>query len=422
METARILNIILPGIGGSKLFCTCDKGKAPKLLYPLSCWWFFGSAIHPHLFDCRNVIAEILKQFFCKSILKKLEKRLNKNSNMETIYFAYDWRQSPLYIAREFSEWSLKFDFTKYTQINIIGHSMGGLIIRIYYEFVQYGAIFNNQNSRVYICGTPMFGSMDINDYNHGYTLGHIFAYVGYFNKISNCPKEKEISLKQIKKIQPFLFRKNDIIKLVRNFPETFIMILPTPYLRALDEKLHNNSIEAIAEFHYLVGRAYMVHKALMEFKFLVKYKFYYNISTFQTEKTNIVLVGDYLLKMFSFHNISKCDKGPNCCELVVKRVLKSDSLVLPYCHLEKLPRHCIVYLDREKIKHAYIMNSTKLAQIILDESDTMEMSSSATISRRQDDATSTTSTIDFLERKSRQQMITKKPDHNFYDNKLMIE
>lgn len=177
MSTTTI--VFLPGFGGSKIYCDCDYEKNLKLYPNNKC--VLGASLHPHFFQCQNTKTKILNTTLLgmsvyKNFLHRLgihhqkkkqqqqqEQKQEQEKNLEI--FSYDWsRKTPLETA------NLLVSFLKeknFKNIILIGHSMGGLIIRIMIEYLKYSKNIN----QVFICGTPLYGSMDYIDYNFEYNL-----------------------------------------------------------------------------------------------------------------------------------------------------------------------------------------------------------------------------------------------------------
>lgn len=171
MKTQLI--IIVPGIGGSKIYCKC-KGlhHRRRRLYPRR-GWFFNSAIDKHMYECPNIETSILKTFWNFSIYDKFLKKLNGSPFNRVEIFSYDWRRDPVDIARDLLQFIKIFNCDQYAQIKIFGHSLGGLIIRIMFEYLNgmNELHVDPEKILVYQCGTPAYGSLNIHDYNYGFEL-----------------------------------------------------------------------------------------------------------------------------------------------------------------------------------------------------------------------------------------------------------
>ena len=76
----------------------------------------------------------------------------------ETLFpFAYDWRQSNYETARRFGSWIADQPNLRYSQFDIIAHSMGGIVAKIW--MLEHGGA--PRARKVIYLGTPFQGSMN---------------------------------------------------------------------------------------------------------------------------------------------------------------------------------------------------------------------------------------------------------------------
>lgn len=353
----KSLCVLIPGFAGSKLYCNCNDRRRKLKLYPTK-YALFKNAIHPHFYECDNVETKILSKYMYKSIYAKMQSELSTPLNDFKI-FSYDWRKSPLTLAKELKKFIQEQDLVPYNSIILIGHSLGGLIIRILLEYLNLD-LYMNLRTTVFVCGTPMFGSMDVDHFNSGYILGQMLNFCGYMK--STC-SVKILDRQTVDKIKPLLFSHCDIMNLMAAFPDSYMYLLPTPFIFALNEKYENGSL--LIRNVDLFLEAVQVHKTLNLMKFPCKYNFFFNVNVYRTEKMKIVLVGDELGKCFSFHALQSKYPTTAICQLRIKRLMKSDGLVMPFCNRKVLPNSDI-YLDNSQRKtHAFLMNSRKLIALV---------------------------------------------------------
>lgn len=356
------VSIIVPGIAGSKIYCNCNNADtAGRRLYPRK-YWFFNSAIDNHLYECPNVITKILKTFWTISVYDKFIKKLSNNTFNSIQTFSYDWRRDPTNVAQDLLLFLKKCNLQQYSRVNLIGHSLGGLIIRILMEFyngMQELRLPSPDIVTVYQCGTPMYGSLHIQDYNYGFELAAILASSGVFQ--TACPVKK-ITSRDVKRIKPFLFSVADLKKIVETTSPSLLYLLPTPMIRTIytlvtTGQLHISNVGNLSFIH-------QVHMKLSNLAFPVHYVFFYNISEHNIEKVYIPFYTNDLLSKISVHEIKPGNKKLDC-GIHLNRLLKSDGLVVPYSG-QKIPYNCKIYVDEsEKNSHGYLMNSGELLRIV---------------------------------------------------------
>lgn len=366
-QQKQYLSVFVPGIAGSKIYCNCQSdvsspnyGVIKKRLYPRKNW-FFNSAIDNHIYECTNITTKPLKTFWNISIYNKFIKKLNTCPMNNVEIFSYDWRREPIEIALDLLTFLKRFDLQNYIHLKLIGHSLGGLIIRIcleYYDGINELYISPNHVS-VYQCGTPMYGSDNIQDYNYGFELATMLSSSGLF--FSACPSKK-LKKHDIKKIKPFLFSVNDLKKIVDKTSCSLLYLLPTPMIKSIYQLLDSGQLH-IREFENF-DLIYAVHMKLANLNFPVKYSFYFNISNHRIETIYIPFYTSDIFSKISLHDIRPGNRK-NDCGIYLNRLMKSDGLVVPYSG-KNIPYNCNIYVDEgEKCSHAYLMNSTELCKIV---------------------------------------------------------
>lgn len=320
-----IYYLIVPGLGGSRIYCNCCSSRAPKKIYPV-----LGS-LSKHFFD-KNCVSSVkpLKTVCAISIYKKLTLRLGKE---KCEYFPYDWRwQTPLSVAKKLAEY---INARKGKQLSLIGHSNGGFIIRILLEYLKFQ---RDKIDRVYICGTPFFGSINELVYKNEDNL---------YEKLKNS----KISIS----IKPLLLSRKDIDRIFIHCRESLIYFIPTYIF-----KKKTNSELAIEldlnETDIMVARA--VHLQLANFD-IKSYVFYFNISRQDYVTTAMNDKNFYYIVPAATDLIKK--PGNN---FIVSMAIRSDSLVIPTA---EFPRNSIILYDTYPLSHSLIMNSTFLSKIITD-------------------------------------------------------
>lgn len=350
------LTILVPGIAGSKLYCTCNGADKPKRLYPRR-MWFFNSAIDQHAYDCRNIETKPLKTFWNISVYEKFIDQMSSSVFNRVETFSYDWRRDPVEVAHDLFAFMRQCHLEQYTHVKLVGHSLGGLIVRIVIEYLNALAYLSiaPEQLTVYQCGTPMYGSRSISDYNYGFELAAILASMGYF--YSSCPLRK-VTRRDIKRIKPFLFSVADLRRIIETSANSMLYLLPTPMIDTLDEMLIDGRINVRNDnFHQVVS----VHQRLAQLNFPVRYIFFFNISYHRIERVYLPFRPADIYTRISVHDIRPGGGKSTSCGIHLTRLLKSDGLVVPFSG-QKVPRNCSVYVDEsEKCHHARLMNSYEL-------------------------------------------------------------
>lgn len=362
------LSIIVPGIAGSKLYCNCSDNTQHKRLYPRK-GWFFNSAIHKHTYDCSKITTKPLKTFWYISIYDKLIKKLKSTSFNKVETFSYDWRRDPTELAEDLLQFIKQHNPSQFTHLKIIGHSLGGLLIRIMLEYFNglSELYISPEQITVYQCGTPMYGSQNVQDYNYGFELAAVLASSGLF--CSSCPLQR-ITQRSIRNIKPFLFSVSDLKKIIKESPKSLLYLLPTPMINTLYLMLENGNLQINSCDNF--DRVHQVHSKLANLSFPVKYIFFFNISYHKVEKVYIPFRTNDLFNNITVHDIQPRNIKHGC-GIYLKRLLKSDKLVVPY-NGQRIPYNCSIYVDEsEKCQHAHLMNSSKLWTIIFNSHSTFE-------------------------------------------------
>lgn len=367
---AQHLSIIVPGIAGSKIYCDCNLfgfGSNYRL-YPRK-RWFFNSAIDKHLYECTNVRTKPLKTFWTISIYDKCIKKLSSCESNKVEIFSYDWRRDPVKIAKDFLSFLKICELSRYNNIRLIGHSLGGLIIRIVFEYLDglFELPVSPEQIVVFECGTPMYGSENLQDYNYGFELAAILASTGHI--YNACPSQKP-NKRDIKKIKPFLFSIKDLQKIIEKTSPSLMYLLPTPMIKSIYSLSQTGQINVRSNNN--IAMVYNVHKKLSRLQFPVKYNFFFNISHHRIETVYIPFTTNEIFSKVSVHDIKPGNKKQDC-GINLKRLLKSDGLVVPYSG-QNIPSNCSIYVDESvKCSHAYLMNSNELLRIVMNTNNTFD-------------------------------------------------
>ncbi len=192
--------IIIPGIGGSKIYCNCKNEEI--LLYPKKMSKLFCN-LNKEFFnkECKT-ITKPFKSWYGISIYHNFIKKFNA-----TLYH-YDWRQPCIKLARDL----IKFLNSITGDLILIGHSNGGLLIRIMYEYYNY---HNSSIKFSFICGTPLYGHLNMTNYLYEHQLA---------NNLMDADSK-------IGKYKPLMMTKSDFKRILSTYRETLEFLCPTPII-----------------------------------------------------------------------------------------------------------------------------------------------------------------------------------------------
>ncbi len=197
-QFTNVETILIPGIGGSKIYCKCN-GRV-KRLYPKKITNYVCN-LNNHFFEKKCIVGvKIMKTYFSLSIYRKILEQTNVKA------WPYDWRVPAIDIAKKFLI-RLKELENEGKKINLIGHSNGGLIIRLIIEYLGFKNVSN-----VYICSSPLYGSFDpLTYFNEDLLFRRLIC------KKQTCPKIPQMTM-----------NKSDLNKCIKNFRETLCYLSPT--------------------------------------------------------------------------------------------------------------------------------------------------------------------------------------------------
>lgn len=324
--------LIVPGLGGSRIYCNCSS--LPRRLYPV-----FGS-LSKHFFD-RNCVSFVkpLKTVCTISIYKKLTQRIGKQ---QCKYFPYDWRwQTPLDVAKELDIYIEQKSKVRF--FSLIGHSNGGFIIRILFEYLK---CLRKRVNRVYICGTPFFGSINEIVYKNE-------------NNVYEKLKNSNVTMS----VKPLLLSTSDIDRIFEHCRENLIYFIPT-YIFKKKTNCELACELKLSEINITIARA--VHLQLSNFN-VDSYVFYFNISRQDTIKT---IIDKCKFKHSFFYIIPAAIdmvKKVNNTNVTVSTSIRSDGLIIPTA---EFPRNSVILYDDYPLSHSLIMNSTFLSKFIMNAYD----------------------------------------------------
>lgn len=300
--------LLVPGFGGSKIYCECERGMGR--MYPN-----FRISLHDHFFECTQTRTRVRKSIFSLSIYKKFLKFCDSA-------FAYDWRRTPLENAV-----LLKCELESVDgDIVLVGHSMGGLIIRILIEYLNY----TENIKSVFICGTPLYGSVSYVDYNMEYNL--------YTSILKNNCGEVEA---------PFTFSKSDKYRFFQHCIECLKYLMPSFTVFGKCNVLEFD--EKIVD----------VHKHLSNFNFHnIPYYFYYNVSR-SVRRRNISLCNYKSRHPISNFSSVKYIEGNI---MKTNELVSSDGLVVAPSSVSRVP--ATIYFDSTLCIHSLMMNKDAVLYI----------------------------------------------------------
>lgn len=309
---------IIPGIGGSKIYCCCGSRRVklyPKKLYKVL------SDIDAHFFDKKcKVETKPLKRIFQLSVYDTLCRKLGKEN---CILYSYDWRKSPLEVAKELVDVIPRGS-------TIIGHSNGGFIVRILFEYLN---VPRSHYGNIFICSTPFFGSTNPFMYNHEENV---------YRRLK-CPSLKG-------NYKSIMLNDTDMEMIFLHFTSTLLYYLPTHRLndKSLCHITDPVDLEIVKSVHFILSRMRVDG-----------YFFYYNIH----HRTSVCLEmkNDEIFNKSQLIPVAEkvVNKNEN---YVIKYKVNTDTLVVPTNHFP--PNTTIIY-DTVPLSHAFTMNSQFLVNII---------------------------------------------------------
>lgn len=286
--------ILIPGIGGSKIYCECGTEK--KRLYPKRPHEIFFN-LNPEFFnkECKSSTAPLLS-WVKISIYHNFLKKLGWGN---CSIFHYDWRKPCIQLGKDLEKFI--------NEINqpciLVGHSNGGLIIRVLFEYLK----FKNDNVKhSFICGTPLYGVLSIHNYFHEHELAeNLFKnslYVGRY--------------------KPLMFTKEDFKNIIKSFRETLEFLCPTPVLLSIPD-------------NDVLNYPKIVHRQFLN-RIYSNYTFVYNV-----------------------HKRKRL-KGYE----TINAKIGTDSLVIPMIDFVK---NTTVFYDHNRYPHFAMLNSPDLIKLVLE-------------------------------------------------------
>lgn len=323
--------VVIPGVGGSKIYCDCGGPMNGERLYPRRERFTFK--LDPHFYECGRVTTKILKSYHCISIYKNLINRLSRRG-VECIPFSYDWRRDVHENASLLVQFLTGLDRKN---VMLLGHSLGGLLVRIAFEFI--GGLDPRNFSKIFICATPFYGSENIMDYN----TESLIMY-----KI----KDESVVLKNT----PFLIAKTDIDQIFKVFRNTLLYLIPTYQL------VENAEFPGVDPYIYQKVR--LIHYELGKFKFPGDklYHFYFNVNQcIRIENTfrNVYRRGDGVyINQNQLNQIWLKSGG----RLVLRQRRRGDGVVVPFT---SIPTNSTILYDTVWSKHSMVMNSSMIMKFI---------------------------------------------------------
>lgn len=260
--------ILVPGIGGSGIYCDCGGSMNKRKLYPSKLPGLIG--LHQHFYSCPQTTTKILKTVYGISVYRNFLFRT------KAVAFSYDWRRSPILHAKAL----LEFLLAQYPchKITLVGHSLGGLIVRILIEYLRPVELLDHL-ADVYICGTPFYGSCDTNDYNCELQIVSVLT-----------KSKKNIKLQH----KPIVLTSSDIRNIFTHFGISLLYLAPTFVIRDLELKVFRQSMDSnnvySKENYDELELIKCIHSALAAYNFQgVHCRIFFNVS----RKIDVVHVMD---------------------------------------------------------------------------------------------------------------------------------
>lgn len=333
--------LLIPGIGGSKIYCMCGLKKTK--LYPSPIPGL--KSLNRHFYECDNVSTKPLKKIYGISVYKNFLARTRAQC------YSYDWRQPAIEHAKQlYSHLIDEYDGDK---LVLIGHSLGGLIIRILIEYLKPPDLLEKID-QVFICGTPFFGSHDTNDYNCEVQILPVILQTKRHIQMQN---------------KPVIITKNDIKQIFRHFGKTLLYLAPSFVIEKMYPENYIDENGDIKLGHYTsilldeLIEMRNVHDALSKYEFhmQIEYNFFFNVS----RKIDVTHTMDKNL----MKHISRKDGETHIKRVKpqnkiweVTRTFDSDGLILS---CRKMPINANIWFDHTLATHSLLMNSRQLSNII---------------------------------------------------------
>lgn len=230
---------------------------------------------------------------------------------------------------------------------------MGGLIIRILLEHLKPPEIMRRV-AKVYICGTPFYGSHDTNDYNCEVQILPVILQT-----------KKRITMQH----KPMILTKGDIERIFRHFGKTLLYLAPSFVIEQMYPENYTSDMqlgEHTKMTMYELIEMRNVHSDLSKYEFHtpVEYNFFFNVS----RKIDVTHTMDKnLMKHISrqdgethLKRIKYLPENQKFWE--VTRTFDSDGLVLS---CRKMPVNANTWFDHTLATHSLLMNSRQLSEII---------------------------------------------------------
>lgn len=309
--------IFLHGFGGSKIYCRCNRLKSIKM-YP-------KLFIPSHFYKCKNKHTEIIRRVFFISVYGNF---LATYPNIEP--FSYDWTQTPLHNAKILQKF-LDDNVVRNQSIILIGHSLGGLIIRIMIEHLHY---FKNI-SRVFLFGTPLWGSNSFKDYNMEYEL-YLAIITRQFQNLKT----------------PMQFTTRDKFKFMKHFPETLKYLMPTYTIMG-----NCSTVQFSREIK-------SVHESLSKFNFPMEYTIYFNCG--RLSRRRIVNKCNFLKNEMDAKIVHYIKQVNDDNTILLSNVyIKTDGLIVAYSSSNNLLNSkCKIVLSKNFTLHSLMMNQIELEKL----------------------------------------------------------
>lgn len=328
--------IIVPGLGGSRIYCDCnDTANHGKRMYPAK---FLINHLDEHFFECEKTVTLPLMSFFGYSVYKKLHKRLQR-SGAKVLFFSYDWRRPALENGKKLYNYleDVVGGDLRDANIALVGHSLGGLILRIVIEYLK----FPSQTfHKVFICGTPLIGSLNMFDYNSEIILADVLIR-GSRRRLPRKPR---------------LLCQSDVHRLIDRFRLALLYMVPSYEFG----RMHGMQDVNIVDF----DTVRIVHSVLGKFEFPGDrlYALFFNVSRRQQIDyklpTGFVQRNAWMIARPETVNIHWQTNN----EFNFQTQRDMDGTVLP-CTV--FPKNCIVIFDDNHMGHAFMLNSKYLANVL---------------------------------------------------------